>query len=74
MSRKSDILKKIKESEQEIENLEKRRGRSQSALLEAVVIGEKPNETDVEYFKTYTKLIDLERQNLRKLKAELENL
>ena len=45
MSRKSDILKKIKESEQEIENLEKRRGRSQSALLEAVVIGEKPNET-----------------------------
>ncbi len=51
-----------------------RSGRSQSALLEAVVIGEKPNETDVEYFKTYTKLIDLERQNLRKLKAELENL
>ena len=35
MSRKSDLKKAIQESEEEIETLEKKRIRSQSALLEA---------------------------------------
>ena len=56
MSKKGELKKRIKESETEIENLEKRRGRSQSALLQAVVEGVKPDPTDVEYFKTFTKL------------------
>ena len=74
MSKKGELKKRIKESETEIENLEKRRGRSQSALLQAVVEGVQPDPTDVEYFKTFTKLIELERENLHKLKIELEKL
>ena len=74
MSKKGELKNRIKESETEIENLEKRRGRSQSALLQAVVEGVKPDPTDVEYFKTFTKLIELERENLHKLKIELEKL
>ncbi len=74
MSKKGELKKRIKESETEIENLEKRRGRSQSALLQAVVEGVKPDPTEMENFKTFTKLIELERENLHKLKIELEKL
>ena len=72
MSKKSELKKKIAESGAEIELLEKKRGRSQSALLEAMINGQTPNPTDVEYFRVFSSLIELERQNLNKLKAELE--
>lgn len=71
---KKELKKKIAESEAEIENLEKKRMRSQSALLEAFVNGTTPNEADVEYFKIFTSLIDLERKNLRQLNDEIEKL
>ena len=74
MSRKSELNKAILKSEQEIEALEKKRVRSQSALLEAFLNHSVPNETDAEYFKVFSSLIDLERDNLRKLTAELEDL
>ena len=74
MSKKSELKKKIAESGAEIELLEKKRGRSQSDLLEAMINGQTPNPTDVEYFRVFSSLIELERQNLNKLKAELEAL
>ena len=74
MSRKSDLKKAIAESEQEIESLEKKRIRSQSALLEAFLNHTEPNEKDAEYFKVFSSLIELERDNLRKLNAELESV
>ena len=74
MSRKSDLKKAIAESEEEIALLEQRRNRPQSALLQALLEHRKPNETDEEYFRVYSQLIDLERANLRKLTAELKEL
>ncbi len=74
MSKKSDLKKAIAESEQEIEALEKKRVRSQSALLEAFLNHTEPNETDAEYFRVFSSLIELERENLRKLADELEKL
>lgn len=74
MSKKSDLKKAIAESEQEIENLEKKRMRSQSALLEAFLNHTTPSDTDAEYFKIFTALIELERSNLRKLNEELDKL
>lgn len=74
MSKKSDLKKAIAESEKEIEELEKKRTRSQSALLEALLNHTTPKDTDVEYFKVFTSLIDLERTNLRKLNEELNSL
>ena len=65
MSKKSDLKRAIMESEREIEELEKKCRRSQTALL---------NEEDAQYFRVYTSLIDVERENLRKLKEELKNL
>lgn len=74
MSRKSELKKAILESEKEIEALEKKRIRSQSALLEAFLNHTVPNDTDAEYFKVFSSLIELERDNLRKLTKELEEL
>ncbi len=39
-----------------------------------MLAGSEPNESDKEYYKVYTQLIDLERENLRKLREELESL
>lgn len=74
MSKKSELKRAIVESEEEIETLEKKRSRSQSALLKAIIENKKPNDVDVEYFKTFTALIDVERENLRKLREELDAL
>lgn len=74
MSRKNDLKKAIAESEAEIESLEKKRMRSQSALLEAFLNHTEPSDMDAEYFRVFTSLIELERDNLRKLHAEFEQL
>ena len=68
------MKKAIQESEQEIEALEKKRMRSQSALLEAFLNHTVPSDSDAEYFKVFSSLIELERDNLRKLTSELEKL
>lgn len=74
MSKKSELEKAIKESEQEIEMLEQKRIRSMSSFIEALVNHDTPTPEDVEYFKTFSGLIELERENLRRLNSELEKL
>lgn len=74
MSRKGDLKKAIADSEAELENLEKKRIRSQSALLEAFLNHTEPDPADKEYFQVFTSLIELERENLRKLYREMEAL
>ena len=48
MSKKGDLKKAIEESEREIEALEKKRMRSQSALMEAHINNVAPNASDIE--------------------------
>ena len=74
MSRKSEIKKIIADTEREIEALEKKRARSQSVLLTAVVNKTEPNPTDVEYFRVFTALIDERRNTLRELLEEMDQL
>lgn len=74
MSKKSDLKRAIADTEKEIEALEKKRARSQSVLLSAIVSKTEPDPTDVEYFRVFTALIDERRQTLRQLMEELENL
>lgn len=74
MSRKSELKKAINESEMEIEALEHKRNRSQSAIMEAFLNRTQPSDTDAEYFRVYSSLIALERENLKKLLGELETL
>ena len=74
MSKKSVIKKAIAETEKEIDELEKKRNRSQSAILDAYLNSKRPTKADADYFRTYSQLIEVERENLRKLKEELASL
>ena len=74
MSKKSDLKRAITESEKEIAELEKKCARSQTALLQSILNNTKLDEQDAQYFRVYTSLIEVERENLRKLKEELKSL
>lgn len=74
MSKKSQLKKQIGDSEREIAALERKRERSQSALMRCMLSGAKPDPMDEEYFRVFSTLIDNEREHLRSLYAELEAL
>ena len=74
MSRKSKIKKEIDEIEREIEALERKRERSQIAVMRAMIAGTKPSPEDEQYFEVFSSLIDQERENLRRLYAELNEI
>lgn len=74
MSKKSDLKKAIQASIDEIAELEKKLGRSQTALLHSILNGTHINDEDAQYFRIYTSLIEVERENLRKLNEELKGL
>ena len=74
MSKKKDLEKAIQESENEIEQLEKKRIRSQSALLDAFLNNTMPVYADVHFNRISSGLMVIERENLRKLTEELNKL
>lgn len=74
MSRRSDLKRAIMDSAKEIAELESKCARSQTALLQSILNGTRISEEDAQYFRIYTSLIDVERENLRKLTEELKSL
>ena len=74
MSRKRELKKAIDDCESEIEALERKRERSQIAVMRAMIAGTKPNPEDERYFQVFSDLIDKEREELRKLYAELAEI
>lgn len=74
MSKKRELKKAIEECSQEIEMLELKRMRSQSALLDAILDKQEPLEVDREYYRVYSGLIKQEREKLAGLREELAKL
>ena len=74
MSKKSDLKRKILDSEKEIEALEAKLIRSQETMMGAILNNEEPSEIDKEYFRIYTRLIEVERDNLKALHKQLSEL
>lgn len=74
MSKKSDLKKKIMDSEKEIEALEAKLMRSHISVMDAILNNEEPSEIDKEYFRIYTRLIKVERENLTSLYKQLGEL
>lgn len=74
MSKKSEIKKRIADSEREIEALEAKLMRSHVSVMGAILNNEEPSEEDKEYFRIYTKLIEVERENLKALHKQLSEL
>lgn len=74
MLRRSKLVREINTLEKEIQLLEGKRSRSIAVLLEALISKTVPNETDVQFFRTYSANIEVKREQLQKLYAQLDNL
>lgn len=74
MSAKKELAKEIHILEEEIKVLEIKRSRSQAALIEALISRQQPDEAEMQYFRTFTADIDVKRERLVALTAQLEKL
>lgn len=74
MFEKIKLKKQIKNAKNNIETLEKKRTRSQAALVEAILTQKTPDDADVEYFNHFTELIETERNRMHDLIKKLEDL
>ena len=74
MSKKSQLKRAIEDCEREIEAYEHKRERSQTAIMRAMLAGKKASPEDEQYFTMFSNLIDQEREKLRSLRAELEDI
>ena len=74
MSRKSQLKKEIKTCQKTIVEIERRRARSQSALVQAILLQEEPDEADVEWFNKYTGEITACRNHMIDLQKKLDSL
>ena len=74
MFEKRKLKKAIEKSKEKIEQIEQKRARSQSALVDAILRHTEPNDTDVDYFNQFTAQIEDERANLHRLMRQLEQL
>lgn len=67
-----ETKKQITKIKREIRKLEQNRMRSMADLMEAVVDGAEFNKRDVDFFKTLTSMIRLNREKLQILKDSLK--
>jgi hypothetical protein len=74
MFKKLKLKKKINFYKEQIELLEKKRARSQAALVEAILTHTSPNDEDVDYFNNYTKQINEIRERLHEIQDEYNKL
>ena len=74
MSEKRKLKKEIKLCMQTIQEIERKRSRSQSALVQAILLQEEPNENDVEWFNKYTGEITSCRNHMIELQKKLNSM
>ena len=74
MSLKKDLAKEIHYLEEEIKILEIKRSRSQAALIEALISKQQPDESEMQFFRTFTADIDVKRERMLALMEQLEKL
>ncbi|MCH5155063.1 MAG: hypothetical protein J1F69_00505 [Clostridiales bacterium] len=74
MSLKRDLAREIHALEDEIKELEVKRMRSMSALLESVISRSDINSDEARFFRTYNAEIEVKREKLIQLKKQLGDL
>lgn len=74
MSQRSKVAKEINALEEEIKVLEFKRSRSMAVILESLISGTTPNDTDVQFFRTFNAEIEIKRSHLQILNKKLESL
>lgn len=74
MSKKKELAKEIHMLEEEIKALEVKRSRSQASLIEALISRQAPDESEMQFFRTFTADIEVKREKMLALMAQLEKL
>lgn len=74
MFRKLRLKRQIKQIRKRIEEIERKRARSQAALVEAILTHTTPNDEDVDFFNRFTAQIEEQRNLLHQVQAELDSL
>lgn len=74
MSLKRDLAKEIQALENEIKELEVKRTRSMSALVESVISKTEISTEEARYFRTYSAEIEVKREKLSELKKQLGDI
>ena len=73
MFEKLTLKRGIKKYKKKIEEIEKKRIRSQAALINAILSNTTPDDTDVDYFNRYTAEIEELRSKMQELEISLRN-
>lgn len=73
MFEKLKLKKQIKQYQRRIEEVEKKRIRSQAALVEAILTNAVPSDEDVDYFNKHTAVINDLRDQMHKLQKQLDD-
>ncbi len=71
MFKKIKLRRAIAKCKRCIEYLEKKRSRSQAALVESILTNKEPADEDVEFFNLYTSRINAERDKMHQFEVEL---
>lgn len=74
MSQRSKLAKEINALEEEIKVLEVKRSRSMAVIIESLISRTSPDETDVQFFRTFNAEIEAKRVELQVLTRRLESL
>ena len=74
MFEKLKLRRKIRKLKIQIEELEKKRARSQSALMDAILSNSIPEDQDVDYFNRYSERINSDRERIRELERKLKEI
>ena len=74
MSLRKDLAKEIGLLEAEIKELEVKRTRSMSALMEALISRKDPDELEMQYFRQYTAEIEIKRERMTEITEQLKGI
>ncbi|MCR5015608.1 MAG: hypothetical protein K6A75_03445 [Ruminococcus sp.] len=74
MGEKRRLKKEIRLCMNTMKEIERKRSRSQSALVQAILLQEQPDETDVEWFNKYTGEITACRNHMIELQKKLNSI
>lgn len=74
MFRKYKLKKKISDCKKQITAIEKRRMRSQAAIIEAILTNTVADDRDVDYFNRFTDKINDKRNEMHEYEMQLELL
>ena len=74
MSLKKDLAREIGLLEKEMQELESKRSRSMAALMESLISRRDPDVSEMQFFRQYTAEIEIKREKLIDLTAQLKKL